>query len=582
MAPCGRAVFESFNSLSRGWSYVFDSPRAVHLARTLSDVLPLLQEADRATRNGLWAALMLSYEAAPAFDSAMEVHASDGFPLGWLAVFREPSSRAIDFHPGSLSNTSWNPLIAQGGYSAGIAAIRSAIARGDCYQVNYTFPMECQFQGDAWAWYRALGTVQGAGYSAWIDLDRYRVLSFSPELFFEREGNVLRAQPMKGTAPRGRWASEDMEQRNRLEESGKNRAENLMIVDLLRNDLGRVSVPGTVRVPRLFSVERYETLFQMTSTIESICRPDTGFVELFRALFPCGSVTGAPKISAMKMIRCLERSPRGVYTGSIGLVRPGGDCTFSVAIRTLVLDTETGRAVFGVGGGITYDSTPEDEYAECLTKARFLTERPPAFQLIETLRLEEGIYFLPGRHVARMLESARFFNFMLEEASLRAALEEIRLEHRKGIWKVRLLASASGAIQDQVSPLVEPTDYVCRVAFASAPVDSGNRFLYHKTTQRSFYEEQLRERADCDDLIFWNERGEVTESSIANVVVEMDGAQWTPSRGSGLLAGTFRDELLSLGEIHERVIFKDELRRADRLFLVNSVRQWVPVKWIDR
>ena len=237
--------------------------------------------------------------------------------------------------------------------------------------------------------------------------------------------------------------------------------------------------------PRLFSVERYETLFQMTSTIESICRPDTGFVELFSALFPCGSVTGAPKISAMKMIRSLERSPRGVYTGSIGLVRPGGDCTFSVAIRTLVLDTETGKAVFGVGGGITYDSTPEDEYAECLTKARFLTERPPAFQLIETLRLEEGIYFLPGRHVARMLESAQFFNFRLDEASLRAALEEIRLEHRKGIWKVRLLVSSSGVTQNEVSPLAEPENHVCRVAFASAPLDSGNRFLYHKTTHRS-------------------------------------------------------------------------------------------------
>ncbi|MSO22042.1 MAG: aminodeoxychorismate synthase component I [Acidobacteria bacterium] len=581
MARSATAVLESFTPLRKGWSFVFDSPLAVHSARTLNEVLPLLQEADQAARNGLWAVLMVSYEAAPAFDLAMEVHPSNGFPLGWLAVFQEPSSQAWDFNPDSLLNPGWNPLIAQGRYSEGISVIRSAIARGDCYQVNYTFPLECQFQGDAWAWYRSLGKAQEAGYSAWIDLGRYQVLSLSPELFFEREGNVLRARPMKGTAPRGRWASEDEEMRNRLEESGKNRAENVMIVDLLRNDLGRVSVPGTVRVPRLFDVERYPTLFQMTSTIESICRPGTGLADIFRALFPCGSVTGAPKISAMKMIRGLERSPRGVYTGSIGLVRPGGDCTFTVAIRTLVLDTETKRAVFGVGGGVTYDSTPEDEYAECLTKARFLSAQPPAFQLIETLRLEEGVYFLPGRHVARMLESAAFFEFALDEAALCAALEAIRAERPRGTWKVRFFASPNGSMQSEVALLIEPAKHVCRVAFASGPLDSGNCFLCHKTTHRSFYEEPLRERADCDDLIFWNERGEVTESSIANVVMEMDGEKWTPPRSSGLLAGTFREELLALGEIRERVILKEELKRAERLFLINSVRRWMPAKWIE-
>jgi len=386
---------------------------------------------------------------------------------------------------------------------------------------------------------------------------------------------------MKGTAPRGRWASEDAEQRNKLETSEKNRAENLMIVDLLRNDLGRVSVPGTIRVPRLFDVERYATLFQMTSTIESVCRPGTALVDLFGALFPCGSVTGAPKIRSMKMIRSLEASPRGVYTGALGLVRPGGDCTFSVAIRTLVLDTGTGRAVFGVGGGITYDSTPADEYDECLAKARFLTVAPPAFQLIETLRLEDGVYFLPGRHVARMVESAAFFEFPLEESMVCAALEAIRVEHPRGVWKVRLLVSSRGEIHSEASPLIGPKDQVWRVGLATAPLDSANHFLCHKTTHRIFYEQPVQERADCDDLIFWNERGEVTESSIANVVVELDGKRWTPPRSSGLLAGTFREELLALGEIREKVILKEELKCAQGLFLINSVRRWIPAKWID-
>jgi para-aminobenzoate synthetase / 4-amino-4-deoxychorismate lyase len=287
-------------------------------------------------------------------------------------------------------------------------------------------------------------------------------------------------------------------------------------------------------------------------------------------------VTGAPKISAMKMIRTLEASPRSVYTGAIGFVRPGGDCTFSVAIRTLVLDTETGQAVFGVGGGVTYDSTPEDEYAECLTKARFLAEAPPAFHLIETLRLDEGVFFLPDRHVARLLDSGRFFNFKVDETSLRAALEEISLKHSQGTWKVRLLVSSDGAMQSEVVPLVETSNQVCRVAFASGPLDSSNRYLCHKTTHRLFYEQPLRERADCDDLIFWNERGEVTESSIANVVLELDGEKFTPSRNSGLLAGTFREELLARGAIRERVILKEDLKRAERLFLINSVRRWMP------
>ena len=581
MALSPTAVFESFNPLHNSWSCVLENPLVVHTARTLSEVVPLLQEADRAARHGLWAALLLSYEAAPAFESAMEVHPPNRFPLGWLAVFRGPSSRTCGFKPGSFSNPGWTASIGKGAYTAAIAAIRSAIAKGKCYQVNYTFPMESRFQGDVWAWYRALGAAQGAGYSAWIDLGRYQVLSFSPELFFEREGNVLRARPMKGTAPRGRWASEDAEQRSKLEKSEKNQAENLMIVDLLRNDLGRVSMPGTVRVPRLFDVERYATLFQMTSTIESVCRAGTGLVDLFGALFPCGSVTGAPKISSMKMIRSLEPSPRGVYTGAIGLVRPGGNCTFSVAIRTLVLDTETKRAVFGVGGGITHDSTAEDEYGECLAKACFLIDPPPAFQLIDTLRLEAGVYFLLDRHVVRMLESAAFFEFVLDEGAIRAALEAVRVGHPQGAWKVRLLVSHKGEIHSEASALIATTGQLWRVGLATAPLDSADRFLFHKTTHRSFYEQPVRERPDCDDVIFWNERGEVTESSIANVVVEMDGERWTPPRSSGLLAGTFREELLALGEIRERVISKEDLKRAEEVFLINSVRRWMPVKWMD-
>jgi para-aminobenzoate synthetase/4-amino-4-deoxychorismate lyase len=251
-----------------------------------------------------------------------------------------------------------------------------------------------------------------------------------------------------------------------------------------------------------------------------------------------------------------------------------------VAIRTVVLDTETRRAVFGVGGAVTYDSTPQEEYAECLTKARFLSFPAQEFQLIETLSLEDGVYFLEDRHVARMLESAAFFGFSLDEASLRGALEAYRALRPQGTWKVRLLASPHGEIRSEVSPLQSVREKY-RVAFAPEPLDSSNCYLCHKTTQRSFYERPLGERPDCDDLIFWNERGEVTESSVANVVMEMDGKKWTPPRSSGLLGGTFREELLALGEIRERVILKDELKRAERLFLINSVRRWMRAEWIE-
>jgi para-aminobenzoate synthetase / 4-amino-4-deoxychorismate lyase len=400
-------------------------------------------------------------------------------------------------------------------------------------------------------------------------------MSLSPELFFERQANRLRVRPMKGTVFRGRWNEEDQAQRDWLNSSSKNRAENLMIVDLLRNDLGRVSLPGSVQVTRLFDVERYETLFQMTSTIESVCSPQTTLTDLFRALFPCGSVTGAPKISAMQIIRNLEPHPRHLYTGTIGLIRPGGDCTFNVAIRTLILDEETNTVTFGVGGGVTYDSTAEEEYAECLAKARFLNQHRPPFDLLETLLLERGDYFLLERHLRRMKESAAYFGFRWNESAVRQKLVEVRGAVDPGYWRVRLLASRDGNLRTEATPFVMASEKVWRVGVSSEPLDSRNPFLCHKTTYRSFYQDPLRARPDCDDVIFCNERGEVTESSVANVVIVRDRQKLTPHRASGLLAGTFRGELLAAGAIREQVFTTDDLRRADEIYLINSVQKWM-------
>lgn len=327
--------------------------------------------AERQAHAGFYAIVMLSYEAAPAFDSALHVHQGNAFPPAYAAVYSEPAN--LPEIGCSVSATPWLPAITKHEYNRAVARIRELIAAGDTYQVNYSFPLTSSFNGDAFAWFHRLRSAQpGARYSAYIDLGRYKILSLSPELFFDRRGNRVVTRPMKGTVQRGRTDVEDEELARWLQNSIKNRAENVMIVDLLRNDLGKVAVPGSVHVSSLFDLERFETVWQMTSTVEATLREGTSLNELMGALFPCGSVTGAPKIRTMQIIRELERFPRGPYTGTIGLLRPGGDCTFNVAIRTVVLDSETGVATCGVGGGITIDSTAEDEYEECLVKSRFL------------------------------------------------------------------------------------------------------------------------------------------------------------------------------------------------------------------
>lgn len=340
-----------------------------------------------------------------------------------------------------------------------------------------------------------------------------------------------------------------------------------MIVDLLRNDLGKVSVPGSVHVSSLFDLERFETVWQMTSTVESTLKEGTSLVDLMTALFPCGSVTGAPKIRTMQIIHELERFPRGAYTGAIGFLKPGGDCIFNVAIRTVVIDTETEVATFGVGGGVTIDSTAEREYEECLVKSQFLRASPVEFQLFESMLLEDGEYFLLERHLERLRNSATYFGFNFPGPEISSVLDQIAAKNASGVFKVRLVLWKDGQIKTQIS-LIENAEPINNIALATYPVDSSDRFLYHKTTLRDYYSE---------DVISWNERDEVTESRIANVVVSIDGQLFTPPVSSGLLPGTFREQLLAEGKIKERVITIQELLNAQEFFLINSVRKWIRV-----
>ena len=568
------ALFDFRNNPS---SARFSQPSRTVVAKRLDEVIPLLESADAESRAGNYVVLMLSYEAAPALDSALHTHDASALPLAWAGVFPE-ESRIAEIPDSPFCISHWNPVIARTEYDSAIARIHELIALGDTYQVNYSFPLFANFRGDPLALYRALNLAQGGEYSAFLDLGRYQILSLSPELFFERKGQTVRTKPMKGTVRRGRWPAEDKELASWLSNSAKDRAENVMIVDLLRNDLGKVSVPGSVEVSSLFDVERFETVWQMTSTVTSTLQPNTSLVDLMRALFPCGSITGAPKIRTMEIIKELEPQPRGIYTGTIGLLQPGGDCVFNVAIRTVVVGAESGEATFGVGGGITIDSTAEGEYDECLVKAKFLNTPPQTFDLFESILLENGQYFLIERHLGRLRSSAEFFGFQFSESETVAKLDRLRSEHPDGKWKAKLTLAKSGRVEASVLPIKLTRQW--RVSLANLPIDSSDRLIFHKTTQRHVYTSQLELRPDCDDLLFFNERGELTESSVANVVLRLGETLVTPAASSGLLPGTFREQLLANGEIEERTILLEDLKNASEVFLINSVRKWIRVEMV--
>jgi para-aminobenzoate synthetase / 4-amino-4-deoxychorismate lyase len=568
------ATFGSRHLQAKGLPTRFQSPVQVLTATNHDEVFPLLTASAAAAGAGNWVALLLTYEAAPAFDLVMKTRPASGLPLAWAGIFSTPADEPVDTVGAGYEVGAWSPLVNRSDFSNAIDQIREFIAAGHTYQVNYTFPLQASFKGDALTWFRDLCRAQGAQYCAYFDLGRYQILSISPELFFEQDGDTIRTRPMKGTIKRGRWSEEDDLMARQLVESAKDRAENVMIVDLLRNDLGRIAVPGSVDVTQLFALERYETLWQMTSTIEATARFGVSFPELMGRLFPCGSITGAPKIRTMEIIRDLEPFPRGVYTGTLGFLRPDSSSVFNVAIRTVVIDSETGIAKFGVGGGITYDSTAEREYQECLVKSSFLTTPPVEFELLESILLEAGSFVLLERHLARMRASAEYFGFRFFEAEIRKELNKTIAEHSSGSWKIRLLVSRKGNVRTEVLKLESPGQQRLRIALASAPVDTRDRFLFHKTTNRTVYDRALAARPDCDDVILWNEAGEVTESTIANVVIRIGDQLFTPPRAAGLLAGTLREQSLIEGKILERPIHRDELLRASEIFLINSVMGW--------
>ena len=551
----------------------FANPIQTVIARTPAEVLPALRAIEDASRQGFFTAGFISYEAAPAFDPAFQVHHNHRLPLLWFGIFDGDSPDL----PRAQRPASLEPIAApdQSEFSQGVQTIKDAIAEGRTYQVNLTSRLRFCVEGDAVGLYEQLRASQGPGYHALIETDAFSILSLSPELFFQRAGDAIVTRPMKGTAPRGRWPEEDDANAERLVASEKERAENLMIVDMMRNDLGRIADVGTVEVPALFDVERYRTVLQMTSTVTANVR-DRTLTDVLRALFPSGSVTGAPKIATMQMIAQLEDTPREVYCGAIGVVEPGGDCMFNVPIRTLWLDRATGIAECGVGAGITWDSDPEAEFQELRAKAVFLRESWPVFELFETFRIERGAIPRLELHIARLRSSCAYFDFTWDEEAVRRAIAELMATADAAEYRGRLFIARDGDVRASKHSL-DPLPAQRMIALAVEPVSSSNRFLFHKTTNRELYDRQLSLQPGVFDVVLWNERGELTEFTRGNLVVDLNGRLCTPPRTAGLLAGVFRQELLASGRIVERTLRADDLSNATAIWFINSLREWVPV-----
>ena len=583
----------------------FSDPIEIVSARSLVEVLPCLRRVeDQVRARQFYAAGYLAYEAAPAFDAALHVRSASrpgGVPLLWFGLYEraEPIElpapntgptawRSAGGPAGPIEN--WQPTVTWDEYERAINTIKDHIAAGRTYQVNYTYRLRAPFAGDPWTFFLRLARKQ-SNYAAYLDLDRWVICSASPELFFQRNGRTVISKPMKGTAPRGRTLADDRAQMDWLHHSEKNRAENVMIVDMIRNDLGRIAQIGSVQVPRLFEVERYPTVLQMTSTVTA--QTDASFIDLMTALFPCASITGAPKVSTMKIIADLETTPRGVYTGAIGYLAPdtgptawrsgGRSAQFNVAIRTVTIDREQQSAEYGVGGGIVWDSDAADEYRECEIKTRVLTSQPIEFELLEALLWSpSGGYFLLDQHTARLQDSADYFGFRFDRAAWLDRLEDVRRTLPALDHKVRVSLSRSGALSISATPLSEiARPPMQRVALAQQPIDSSDVFLYHKTSHRTVYDAARAAHPNADEVILWNERGEITESCTANVVMDLNGELVTPPVECGLLGGTFRASLIDQGQIVERVIPIELVRSARRIYLINSVRRWMDAGLIE-
>ncbi|MGH6647162.1 chorismate-binding protein [Aquabacterium sp.] len=574
----------------------FSQPLTWLVATEPGQVRSTIDAAHGEALRGRWCVGWVAYEAAPAFDDHLPVHqAEPGQPLAMFAVFDQAWPWPDNTPPSTWQTTPWRSGLNAQDFTAQVECIRELIRAGEVYQINLTTPLRSELQPQApdtaLDYFHALHRSQPDGYAAYLDMASRpapdtslsncpsHVLSMSPELFFHWQGEQITTRPMKGTAARGATPEADHAAALHLQTSDKERAENLMIVDLLRNDLSRIAQLGSVQVPSLFDVQALPTVWQMTSTVQARTRDGLRLSEVFAALFPCGSVTGAPKRRAMHHIAALEGAPRGVYCGAVGLMAPGGEVTFNVPIRTVVL--KPGHAAWearcGIGSGITLDATPEAEAQEWRHKQAFLKRAAQPFELLESLRLEEGSIPRMDAHLQRLAGTARHFGFPLDIGAARNALQRQALACPQGLHKLRLLVDARGLVTCEAAPVTASNPPIT-VALAKQAMPPADEFIAHKTTQRGAYA-PFHAPAGCFDTLLWNAQGELTEFTIGNVAVKLAGEWFTPPLSAGLLPGVMRQTLLTEGRLRERTITLDELRHhAEGLALINSVRGWLDAR----
>ncbi|WP_291679214.1 aminodeoxychorismate synthase component I [Bosea sp. (in: a-proteobacteria)] len=564
-----------------GQALLFADPLEIIEADEPSGIAGAFARIEAGLARGLHAAGFLSYELGYGFEPRLagQLTSQRSLPLLWFGLFEAPRSvepAALDRDLAALCPPPLEDLtfgLDEAGHAAAVQRVLDYLHAGDAYQVNLTFPIRFRYPGDPLALYGVLRASQPVAHGGLIATGEASILSVSPELFIATAGGHATTRPMKGTAARGVDVQADEVAKASLRADPKQRAENLVIVDLLRNDLSRVSEQGSVEVPALFSVETYPGFHTLTSTVTSRLRPGLSLLEQMQALFPCGSVTGAPKLRAMEIIRELEAAPREIYTGSIGTIAPNGDLSFNVAIRTATL-LPGGAGVYGVGGGIVVDSRPAEEYAECRLKARVLTDLAEDYGLIETLRWSGG-YVRLALHLDRLGASAAALDFRFDREQVLAQLAEIEASFPAGKdRRVRCELHRDGTLQITTAPMPRAADGVLRIAVASQPVDAGDPFLRHKTTRRAVYDRASAEASadGCDDAVLLNRQGFVTETSRSTIFVERDGVLLTPPLEHGLLPGVLRRDLIESGAAREVPLRLDDLRQAVRWFVGNSLR----------
>ncbi len=556
---------------------VFGEPQHVLVAHTLDEVRRVLEQVDTWSRQGMWCVGYVRYEAAPAFDAALQVHAAEG-PLVWFGVHAQPVADAdVAPHAAPEPHVPWTPRISRDAFDGCMARIHDAIAAGDFYQLNYTAQLEAPFpqaaDGAAWAYFAALRRSQPRAYGAYIDSGDEQVLSVSPELFFDWDGERILSRPMKGTAARGATPAQDAANADYLLRTPKERAENVMIVDLIRNDLSRVAQPFSVKVPRLFHLEALPTVWQMTSDVVATTRAGTSLWDVFAALFPCGSVTGAPKVQAMREIRALEPDARGVYCGAVGVVRPGGHATFNVPIRTVTV--RNGRARCGIGSGITFDAEADGEWQEWRNKRMFLDRASQPFELLETLALRDGTVQHQDLHLQRMAAGGAHFGFAWDENRAVQALADVVSAHPSGAWRVRLLLRPDGVCTAQAFALAD-TPLPVKLQLADRPfAEAHGEFVRFKTTRRAHYDAFAPPDPAAFDTILFNPQGELTECTRGNLAVLLDGQWVTPPLSCGMLPGIGRQVLLAEGRLREQVVRVEQLPLVQGFAFINSMRGWL-------